>query len=95
MVKLPQAVFVVDIREEKTVVNEARKKGIPIVAICDSNVDPSKVDYPIPGNDDAVKAVQMIVDLVVKSVKAGKEEFAKNPPTAVNKVNQKESAEAN
>lgn len=86
LTKLPKAIFVVDIKEEKTAVNEARKKGIPIVAICDSNVDPGKVDYPIPGNDDAVKAVGMIVDLVARTIKAGKEEFAKHPPkTAVEK----------
>jgi len=80
LTKLPKAIFVVDIKEEKTAVNEARKKGIPIVAICDSNVDPSKVDYPIPGNDDAVKAVSMMLDLVARTIKAGKEEFAKNSP---------------
>lgn len=77
MIKLPQAVFVIDIKEEKTAVSEARKKGIPLVAICDTNVDPTEVEYPIPGNDDAVKSVQMFLDLVTEAILAGKKERAK------------------
>lgn len=79
MVKLPNLVYVVDVREEKTAVTEARKKGVPIVAICDSNVDPSKVTLPIPANDDAVKSVEMITQVIAAAVSFGKQEYAKKP----------------
>ncbi len=79
MVKLPSLVYVVDIREEKTAVTESRKKGVPIVAICDSNVDPSKVTLPIPANDDAVKSVEMITKVIAAAVNFGKQEYAKKP----------------
>lgn len=82
MVKLPSAVFVVDIKEEKTAVMESRKKQIPIVALCDTNVDPSKVDYPIPANDDAVKSVALMTQLIAETVKSGKEEAARKAPAA-------------
>ena len=72
--KLPQAIFVVDIKHEETAVREASTKDIPLLAICDTNVNASKVKYPIPANDDAVKSVEMIVKLVSEAVKEGKEE---------------------
>jgi len=77
MSKLPAAVVVVDIKEEKTAIAEARKKSVPIVALCDSNVNPDLVDYPIPANDDAVRSVELIVNLASQAVKAGKEEYQK------------------
>jgi small subunit ribosomal protein S2 len=67
MEKLPQAVFVVDIKKDKTVVQEATKKNIPVIAICDSNVNPGKVDYPIPGNDDAVKSITFLTNVVAEA----------------------------
>lgn len=76
MVKLPGVMFVIDIKEEKTAVTEARKKGVPIVALCDTNVDPSKVTIPIPGNDDAVKSVELITNVISDAVLVGKKEFA-------------------
>ena len=60
MTKLPSAMFVVDPRVEKNAVAEARKLGIPVVAIVDTNCDPDEVDYVIPGNDDAIRAVKLI-----------------------------------
>ncbi len=81
MVKLPTLVFVVDIREEKTAITEARKKGVPIIAMCDTNVDPSKVDWPIPANDDAVKSVEIITNAIAAAVVFGKNEYAKKPKT--------------
>jgi small subunit ribosomal protein S2 len=71
MDKLPGALFVVDPRKEKIAVAEARKLNIPVVAIVDTNCDPDEVDYVIPGNDDAIRAVRLIsakiADAVIES----------------------------
>ncbi|MBI5357347.1 30S ribosomal protein S2 [Candidatus Saccharibacteria bacterium] len=72
MANRPGLVFVVDVNDELNAIKEARKLGIPIVAIVDSNADPSLVDYPIPANDDAIKALQLIVDYVVEAINDGK-----------------------
>lgn len=87
MIKLPSLIYVVDIREEKTAVTEARKKGVPIVAICDSNVDPSKVTLPIPANDDAVKSVEIITKTIAAAVSFGKQEYLKK--TKIEEKNKK------
>jgi len=71
--KLPQAVFVLDAKREKTAVLEARKKNIPVVAFCDTNINPDMIDYPIPANDDAVKSIEMITGLIAGAIKDGKE----------------------
>lgn len=71
--KLPDALFIVDVRAEDTAVREANRKGLPIVAICDSNVDPSKITKPIPANDDATKTIEIISSLISQAVKEGKE----------------------
>jgi len=63
--KYPDALFIVDIDREKIAVKEGRAKGIPIVAIVDTNTDPSVIDYPIPANDDASSSVKYIVDKIV------------------------------
>ena len=60
MKKLPGALFVVDSRKEKNAIAEARKLNIPIVAIVDTNCDPDEIDYVIPGNDDAIRAIKLI-----------------------------------
>lgn len=64
-----KALFIVDIEEEETAVKEARQKGIPIVAIVDSNADPDLVDYPIPANDDATRSIQLLVREIADAVK--------------------------
>ena len=74
LTKLPDALFVVDIRHEDTAVREANQKKIPIVALVDTNVNPDSVQYPIPGNDDALKAIELIVALVAEAYKEGAEE---------------------
>lgn len=61
MEKLPQAVFIVDPAREKIAVAEAKKLGIPVIAIVDTNCDPGPIDYPIPGNDDAIRAIKLFV----------------------------------
>ena len=62
MKKLPGALFIVDPRKERIAVAEAKKLGIPIIAIVDTNCDPDEIDYVIPGNDDAIRAVKLIAD---------------------------------
>lgn len=71
MPKLPDALFIVDLREEKTALREANQMGIPVIAMCDTNVDPLKVQYPIPANDDAVKSIELITSLVAGAIKEG------------------------
>jgi len=72
MQQKPGIVFVTDMLTDATAVKEANKLGIPVIAIADTNVDPSTVKFPIPGNDDAIKAIQIITDYVVKAVQQGK-----------------------
>lgn len=64
LIKLPDAIFIWDIKEEKTAVVEANSKNIPIIAICDTNVNPDLVDFPIPANDDATKTVDLILNCI-------------------------------
>ena len=73
MKKLPAALFVVDPRKEHIAIAEARTLGIPIVAIIDTNCDPDEVDYPIPGNDDAIRAVKLIAAKMADAVLEGKQ----------------------
>ena len=72
MKNLPDALFVIDIGHENIAVLEAKKLGIPVVAVVDTNYDPSLVDYPIPGNDDAIRAVQLYARAAADAVLEGK-----------------------
>jgi len=71
MAKVPSAVWVVDTNKEHLAVDEARKLGIPVVAILDTNCDPDLVDYPIPGNDDAIRAVQLLTRVIADAAADG------------------------
>ena len=73
MSEMPGALFIVDPRKEKIAVSEAKKLGIPIVAIVDTNCDPDDVDYVIPGNDDAIRAVKLISGAMANAIIEGKE----------------------
>lgn len=73
MKKLPGALFIVDPRKEKIAVAEAKKLGIPIVAIVDTNCDPDEVDYVIPGNDDAIRAVKLISQTMADAIIEGRQ----------------------
>lgn len=73
MKEMPGAVFVVDPRKEKIAIAEARKLKIPVVAIVDTNCDPEEVDYVIPGNDDAIRAVRLIVETMANAVLEGRQ----------------------
>jgi small subunit ribosomal protein S2 len=65
---LPAALFIVDVKEEHTAVAEAQRLGIPTIAIVDTNCDPDEVDYPIPGNDDAIRAIRLIAGRIADAI---------------------------
>ncbi len=71
--KVPDAIFIWDIKNEKTTVTEAKKKNIPIIAICDTNVNPDGIKYTIPSNDDATKTVKLLLTCIKEAVIRGKE----------------------
>ena len=81
MEKLPDAVFIVDPRKEKIAVLEAKKLGIPVVAIVDTNCDPDDADYIIPGNDDAIRAIKLISSVLADAVIEGRQGEAFAPET--------------
>lgn len=76
------AVFVFDVVHDANAVREATKLGVPIVALVDTNADPSLVTYPIPSNDDAIKTIQLMADYVKSAIQAGKDKAAKAAPAA-------------
>ena len=73
MAKLPGALFIIDPRKERIAVAEAKKLGIPIVAIVDTNCDPDEIDYVIPGNDDAIRAVKLLTAKMADAVMEGRQ----------------------
>ena len=73
MDKLPDCIFVVDPKKEYIAVKEADILGIPVVGIIDTNCDPDEIDYPIPGNDDAIRAVKLITETIANAVLEGKQ----------------------
>jgi small subunit ribosomal protein S2 len=70
--RVPDAVFIVDTKKEHIAVTEARKLGIPVIAIVDTNCDPDEVDYPIPGNDDAIRAVTLVTRVIADALAEGR-----------------------
>lgn len=75
MARLPGCLFVVDTKREEIAVREANRLNIPVVAICDTNADPDLIAYPVPGNDDAIRAITLIVSLAAENVIAGRRRF--------------------
>ncbi len=73
MNRLPGALFIVDTRKERNAIAEAHKLGIPVVAIADTNCDPDEIDYPIPGNDDAIRAIKLIAGIMASAMIEGKQ----------------------
>ena len=71
MAKVPSAIWVVDTKKEHIAVGEARKLGIPVVAVLDTNCDPDEVDYPLPGNDDAIRSAALLTKVVAEAVAEG------------------------
>ena len=72
MVRLPGALFIVDPAKEKIAVAEARKMGIPIVAMVDTDCNPENIDYPVPSNDDAIKAIKLVCGRIAEAIIEGK-----------------------
>ena len=91
MTKLPSAIWVVDTKKEHLAVQEAKKLGIPVIAILDTNCDPDEVDYKIPGNDDAIRSIGLLTRVITDAIVAGlaarsavvKEETKSDAPTEV------------
>jgi len=73
MKRLPGALFIIDPRKERNAIAEARKLNIPIVAIVDTNCDPDEIDYIIPGNDDAIRAIRLISATMANAVQEGRQ----------------------
>lgn len=71
MQKLPSAIWVVDTKKEHIAVDEARKLGIPVIAVLDTNCDPDEVDFPIPGNDDAIRSAELLTRVIAAAVGDG------------------------
>lgn len=94
--ELPDALFVVDIKKESAAVAEADSRSIPIIAIVDTNTDPTKIDYPIPANDDSVKSISLIVKYIADAYDEGLQEFKKSSQaqsSAARKETKKEEIE--
>lgn len=97
MKKLPDAIFIVDPKKEKICVTEAHKLGIPLIGICDTNCDPDELDYVIPGNDDAIRAVKLIVakmaDAIIEANQGEAYEVEETEEAAEEAVEAEEAAE--
>ncbi len=91
MERMPAALFVVDVVRESIAVQEARRLGIPVVAIVDTNADPRIIDYPIPGNDDSIRSIQFLVDVIGETIQHGSNEYAKH---AAEEARRRAAAEA-
>ncbi|MCS7299209.1 MAG: 30S ribosomal protein S2 [Spirochaetia bacterium] len=91
MKTLPDVLYVVDITKEEIAVNEARRLGIPIIAIVDTNADPTLVDYPIPANDDAVRSIQVITEVIKSAILEGENFAMKREVEEKEEVVEKES----
>ncbi|PLX27596.1 30S ribosomal protein S2 [Candidatus Parcubacteria bacterium] len=85
LTKNPDVIFVPAMQREKTAVTEANRMNIPVIGVCDANANPEKAAYVIPGNDDAVKSIEMMVGVVRDAIKEGVTEYEKNAPKAEEK----------
>ena len=93
MTKLPGALFVIDIKREHLAISEAKRLGIPVIALVDTNSDPTIVNYPIPGNDDASKSIHLIVSEMAAAISEGTAARKKEKQVEEAK-NQEKAAEA-
>lgn len=91
MKEMPQLVFIVDPKKEEIAVREAHKLGIPIIAIVDTNCDPDLIDFPIPGNDDALKSIGLIASIVAESIREGYKEFIASETVKKEEAKKKEA----
>jgi small subunit ribosomal protein S2 len=82
MTKLPSAIWVVDTKKEHLAVAEAKKLGIPVIAILDTNCDPDEVDFKIPGNDDAIRSIGLLTRVITDAIVEGMKARAASAPVA-------------
>src|SRR5438477_9974821 len=94
MSRLPDAIFVIDSNKEQSAVREARKLGIPVVAVVDTNCDPSEVDFIIPGNDDALRAIRLFASKIAESVVEGSQAAEKQQAADISGAADAAEAEA-
>jgi small subunit ribosomal protein S2 len=94
MKRLPDAVFVVDLKKEQLAIREARRLGLPVVALVDTNCDPDDADYVIPGNDDAIRSCSLIIKAIANGIEAGKQKVTAGEMTAAPSNGQPEETPA-
>ena len=97
MKRLPDAMFVLDLRKEQLAIREARRLGMPVIALVDTNCDPDDADYVIPGNDDAIRSCSLIVRVIAEAIEAGKSKVTADEmaaQAAKQKVREEEEAAA-
>src|SRR5207237_369317 len=82
MRRQPDAIFIVDLRKEQLAVREARRLGLPVIALVDTNCDPDEADYVIPGNDDAIRSCSLVVKAMADGIAAGKQKVPPAPEPA-------------
>ncbi len=90
MERLPSALVIVDPKKEETAMREAVRLSIPVVALLDTNCDPEGIDYPIPGNDDALRSIKLIISMIADSILAGRKKYLEIKETKKEKVGPKE-----
>ncbi len=91
--RLPEAIYIADFRTEKTALAEAQRKDVPVIGVCDTNVDPRDADYPIPANDDAVNSIRLIADLLSEAISEGKVEYEKKKAESLKEAEKLKAAE--
>ncbi len=94
MNRLPDLLYIVDPKKEEIAVREAMKLGIPIVAIVDTNCDPDEIDHPIPGNDDAIRAIRLITSVIADAIVDGKRSKSEGKDVGAKKAEEGKKAEA-
>ena len=94
MRRQPDAVFVIDLRKEQLAVREARRLGLPIIALVDTNCDPDEADYVVPGNDDAIRSCELVVRAIAAGIEAGKQRVSPEEFGVTNGVPAEEPEEA-
>lgn len=90
---IPDAIVVIDARREKTAVREAKKRDVPVVALIDTDTDPAGIDYPIPGNDDAIKSIALILKTLSSATEKGREDYLKAAKKAEEKTEEDDKKE--
>jgi len=92
MMELPSAVYVVDVVREKNAVAEARRLGIPVIAIVDTNADPDLVDWAIPGNDDSIRSIKLVSDSIARVIKEGAASWSRKAAEEARKVSEERAS---